>query len=234
VNEIRKRFAAEVEKLYPALHETYRRIGIYQKNRSDRNAAKLEQQLAAVAPLVQFFQPYVPGQKQAYFAALVSPHLQLSDRIVALDIAIGALHVDFPAERAYAHRESARLQQVVAAARPVGNTGAAERPGDAYLTGEPASPGVAKGPVHLASVSSSYRRAPSGAVLVAASPRPELLATLSDAAAIVAERPGQLSHAAIIARELGVPCVVGVTGATKRLKETWIVSVDGNTGAVYR
>ena len=50
---------------------------------------------------------------------------------------------------------------------------------------------------------------------------------------IVAETGGQLSHAAIVAREYGLPAVVGVKNATRLIREGQPVSVDGNQGRVY-
>jgi pyruvate,water dikinase len=51
-------------------------------------------------------------------------------------------------------------------------------------------------------------------------------------AALVVEVGGALSHAAVVARELGVPCVMGVDGATARLKTGDVCRVDGHAGTV--
>jgi len=51
--------------------------------------------------------------------------------------------------------------------------------------------------------------------------------------AIITDEGGATSHAAIVSRELGVPCVVGTREATKRLKDDFIVTVDGAEGVVY-
>ena len=62
---------------------------------------------------------------------------------------------------------------------------------------------------------------------------PDYVPGMKRAAAIVTDTGGMTSHAAIVSRELGVPCVVGAAGATSVLKEGQIVSVDGNSGVVY-
>jgi hypothetical protein len=54
------------------------------------------------------------------------------------------------------------------------------------------------------------------------------------AAAFVVEVGGRLSHAAIVARELGTPCVVGVPDVTRRLHTGDRVRIDGGTGAIER
>ncbi len=56
---------------------------------------------------------------------------------------------------------------------------------------------------------------------------------MNRAAAIITDLGGATSHAAIVSRELGVPCVVGARDATTKLKDDYIVSVDGSTGMVY-
>jgi phosphohistidine swiveling domain-containing protein len=71
-----------------------------------------------------------------------------------------------------------------------------------------------------------------GDILVARSTDPGWTALFAIAGALVLERGGILSHGAIVAREFGVPAVVGVEGATRRLRGGERVSVDGDTGEV--
>ena len=56
---------------------------------------------------------------------------------------------------------------------------------------------------------------------------------MKKAAALVTDKGGQTSHAAIVSRELGLPCVVGTNNATKVLKEGRAVTVNGKTGEVF-
>jgi phosphohistidine swiveling domain-containing protein len=71
-----------------------------------------------------------------------------------------------------------------------------------------------------------------GNVLVASMTRPEYLPAMKKAVAIITDEGGLTSHAAIVARELGVPCIVGVRGATKRIKDGDSIEVDANKGQV--
>jgi rifampicin phosphotransferase len=71
-----------------------------------------------------------------------------------------------------------------------------------------------------------------GDVLVARSTDPSWTSLFATAGAIVVEEGGPLSHAAIVARELGVPAVLNVTGATHRLADVARVTVDGSSGTV--
>ena len=61
---------------------------------------------------------------------------------------------------------------------------------------------------------------------------PAWTALFGVAAAVVTETGGLLSHAAIVAREYGLPAVVAVTGATTALRDGALVAVDGSTGRV--
>ncbi|MBM7067434.1 PEP/pyruvate-binding domain-containing protein [Actibacterium sp. 188UL27-1] len=73
-----------------------------------------------------------------------------------------------------------------------------------------------------------------GEILVARHTDPGWIAVFSNAAAIVVERGSLLSHSAIVARELGIPCVVGLKGATGWIRDGEQVEVDGATGRVRR
>jgi phosphohistidine swiveling domain-containing protein len=71
-----------------------------------------------------------------------------------------------------------------------------------------------------------------GEILVARHTDPGWIAVFSSAAAIVVERGSLLSHSAIVARELGIPCVVGLKGATEWIATGDLLEVDGATGLV--
>ncbi|PWK62117.1 PEP/pyruvate-binding domain-containing protein [Roseicyclus mahoneyensis] len=73
-----------------------------------------------------------------------------------------------------------------------------------------------------------------GEILVARHTDPGWIAVFSNASAIVVERGSLLSHSAIVARELGIPCVVGLKGATGWISDGETVTVDGTTGEVER
>lgn len=73
-----------------------------------------------------------------------------------------------------------------------------------------------------------------GDILVARHTDPGWIAVFSNASAIVVERGSLLSHSAIVARELGIPCVVGLKSATHWIEDGEMISVDGASGAVER
>jgi len=73
-----------------------------------------------------------------------------------------------------------------------------------------------------------------GDILVARHTDPGWIAVFSNASAIVVERGSLLSHSAIVARELGIPCVVGLKGATQWIEDGEMLAVNGATGEVER
>jgi pyruvate,water dikinase len=101
------------------------------------------------------------------------------------------------------------------------------------LTGAPASPGVANGPVKIVPDPSQIDKVMEGDVLVAEMTTPDFVPAMKRAAAIVTDRGGRTAHAAIVSRELGIPCVVGCEKATTTLKDGQVITVDGGNGKVY-
>ena len=101
------------------------------------------------------------------------------------------------------------------------------------VSGAPASPGIGTGPVKILKSPKEIGKIQRGDVLVAPMTSPDYVPAMKKAAAIVTDQGGQTSHAAIVSRELGIPCVVGTKLATKILRDGSIVSVDGSTGQIF-
>ncbi|MBB3752704.1 pyruvate,water dikinase [Mycolicibacterium sp. BK634] len=95
-----------------------------------------------------------------------------------------------------------------------------------------AAPGQATGVVRVLRSPEEGARLLDGEVLVAPMTNPDWLPTLRRAAALVTDTGGMTCHAAIVARELGVPCIVGTRTATTDLPEGSLVTVDGTHGRV--
>ncbi len=101
------------------------------------------------------------------------------------------------------------------------------------LSGAGASPGIGTGPVKVLASPKEISKVTSGDVLVAKMTSPDYVPAMKKAAAIVTDEGGHTSHAAIVSRELGIPCVVGTKAATKELKDGTVITVDGEKGQVY-
>ncbi len=100
------------------------------------------------------------------------------------------------------------------------------------LRGRGACPGKARGAVKIFLVPENLDKMKRGDVLVAPMTTPDFVPIMKRAAAIVTDNGGLLSHAAIVSRELGIPCVVGTRQATRVLRDGDVVEVNGETGVV--
>ena len=92
---------------------------------------------------------------------------------------------------------------------------------------------MASGPVKILEGPHQIDKILKGDVLVAEMTTPDYVPAMKRACAIVTDQGGRTSHAAIVSRELGIPCVVGSNTATTTLKDGQIVTVDGSTGNIY-
>lgn len=105
---------------------------------------------------------------------------------------------------------------------------------EVVLRGLPSAAGKARGWVRVVRGSKDFTNLNSGEILVCPFTDPSWTPLFSLASGVVAEAGGPLSHAAIIAREYGIPAVLGVKGATVRIHDGDLIEVDGTAGVVRR
>lgn len=98
--------------------------------------------------------------------------------------------------------------------------------------GTPAAKGKFEGRVKIVVTKKDFAKMKKGDVLVADMTRPDFLPIMRLAGAIITDEGGLTCHAAVISREMGIPCVVGTKVSTQVLKDGDIVEVDANLGAV--
>ena len=101
------------------------------------------------------------------------------------------------------------------------------------LEGQGASPGTGSGPAVIIKDPKELKRVQNGQILVTEMTTPDFVPAMKKVKGIVTDQGGQTSHAAIVSRELSVPCVVGTNTATKIIKEGDLVTVDGTNGKIY-
>lgn len=94
--------------------------------------------------------------------------------------------------------------------------------------------GVVKGKAKIILTPKDMKKMKKGNILVSSRTYPDLLTAMKKAGAIITELGGLLSHAAIVARELHIPCIVGITNITRNIKDNEIVSVDTATGIISK
>ena len=100
------------------------------------------------------------------------------------------------------------------------------------LQGFPGSPGVVEGPATLVMGFEGFSKIPHGAIMVCPFTSPAWTSVFPKLAGIVTDSGGMLTHAAIAAREYGVPAVVGTWVATTQIHDGDIIRIDGNNGTV--
>jgi phosphohistidine swiveling domain-containing protein len=100
------------------------------------------------------------------------------------------------------------------------------------LTGMVACKGTAKGTVKIVLKASEQLKMDEGDVLVTSMTTPDFVPSMKKAIAIITDEGGITCHAAIVSRELGIPCIIGTKVATKILKDGDVVEVDAMAGIV--
>jgi pyruvate,water dikinase len=104
---------------------------------------------------------------------------------------------------------------------------------EVLVAGTPGSPGVAEGPVRIVRDAAAFGSLLPGEVLIAPYTNPSWTPLFTRAAAVVVDTGAAMSHAAIVAREYGVPAVMGTGDGTRRLSDGQLVRVDGSRGQVF-
>lgn len=94
--------------------------------------------------------------------------------------------------------------------------------------------GIVTGQVRIVKDVKSLSKVKKDNILVASTISPDYIPVMKNASAIITDHGGITSHASIVARELGIPCVVGTQNATKVLKDGDIVTVNAKTGKIYK
>ncbi len=155
--------------------------------------------------------------------------LAMRDLFLRLESALG-----FPVDVEWSWRDD---ELYVLQARPIttGHTAAPRASGGLLqagaLQGAAASPGVSDGSARVLLDPDQDELEP-GEVLVTTFTDPSFMRHFRVACALVMEHGGMLSHGAIVARECGIPAVVGVEAATRRIATGTEIRVDGNAGTV--
>ncbi len=147
-------------------------------------------------------------------------------------------HYEFPQDTEWAFKDG---KLFMLQSRPVttlgGNNGHSEDAEEGERTvitkGLGASPGMASGAVKIVNNIDELDKIHEGDVLVTVMTTPDMVPAMKRASGIITDEGGVTCHAAIVSRELGIPCVVGTSDASKTLDENQLVTLDGNKGIIY-
>ncbi len=246
----RVRLAAEAELLADAVRE-----------RLARQSAELERFNAllalsrAIGPLTEVHNYWLDRMAQARIRAL---SIRVGARLAAagsLDAAEDVLYLHRGEIRDLIERPADRRDRVAArrieharqmTLKPPAYVGAPRKDGapdrfdgerftsdDAdVLLGTGASAGIVRGPARVTLSPGDFGRIRAGDIIVCPSSNPGWVPVFTIAAGLVTNTGGILSHAAVVAREFGLPAVVGTGDATTRIADGRMVEIDGTTGSV--
>jgi pyruvate,water dikinase len=102
---------------------------------------------------------------------------------------------------------------------------------DNVITGSPVSPGSVQGRVHIVFDPRQAHLQP-GEILVCPGTDPSWTPLFLTAGGLILETGGMMTHGAVVAREYGIPAIVGVDQATTRLQNGQLILLDGSTGTI--
>ena len=115
----------------------------------------------------------------------------------------------------------------------VGDKGSDIEDREVIVRGLGASPGMASGTVKIIKKIDELDKIKDGDIMVTTMTTPDMVPAMKRSSGIITDEGGITCHAAIISRELGIPCVVGTGNATEVLKENSKVTIDGKKGLVF-
>ncbi|MFH1696005.1 MAG: PEP-utilizing enzyme [Candidatus Micrarchaeota archaeon] len=103
-----------------------------------------------------------------------------------------------------------------------------------FLHGQCGSPGKAKGKVKIINTQKDIKKMKKGNILVSIATNPDIVPAMKKASGIVTEQGGVTSHAAIVAREMNTPCLIGTKIATHVFKDNDLVEVNASKGIIKK
>jgi phosphohistidine swiveling domain-containing protein len=235
MNILRKAMSREVEDLKPVLDAVYHAILRFQQNRSPANEERMR---AAVQPAVERlmqFRPLLPAYKQSDFNLLEDAWRDLSahDLIMLFDHCVSIMHVRLERKRSQWEAQqpwTAELLQLLDRYRNAPAAGPVE--GEFLCSGIPASGRRVTGMARVVVNRAGFDALQPGEILVCRFTLPDMVQYFTHIRALVTDEGGALSHAAIMARETGIPAVTGCGNATSMIRTGDCIQVDGDLGVV--
>lgn len=235
MNVLRKAMASEVEELRPVLDEVYAAVLRFQR---DRTPANEERMRAAMGPAVEHlmrFRPLLPAHKQRDFTLLEERWRELSahDLIMLFDHCVSIMHVRLERKRSSWEAQqpwTAEMRRLLDSYREA--PAVAPVQGEYLCSGVAAAGGRVTGVARVVLEDDGLDSLEPGEILVTRFTFPHLAAHYRTMAALVTDEGGALSHAAIMARELGLPAVTGCGNATAVIQTGDVIQVDGDLGVV--
>ncbi|WP_199615250.1 PEP-utilizing enzyme [Paenibacillus alkalitolerans] len=240
-NKIRIAYGEQLEKFKPILRKAYQSIYNYQLDRSPDNELQMRKAIDATREILEFFANHMPYAKGKYIFALrrleeIAPF----DLIMCFDQAIFEMHVwetlsdlgvkggEWSKSNPWSKELRALLDERQAV-RHENNLNAEE---EFLVSGTTACRGSAQGRACIALDKEHFHKIKEGDILVTTMTTPDFIKVAHLISGIITDRGGVVCHAAILAREFNIPCVVGCQTATTTIKDGDQIRLDATAGVV--
>lgn len=95
------------------------------------------------------------------------------------------------------------------------------------------TPGQVTGPVKIVRSAADVKKIKSGDIMAVSQSSPAFAIGVMNASGLICEKGGTMTHICIVAKELGIPCVIQVKNAVELLQENQVITVDATSGTIY-
>jgi phosphohistidine swiveling domain-containing protein len=243
-NKIRIGFEDERQNLKPLLRAAYQSIYDFQLHRTSENEAKMRKAIVETTVILNVFIDYIPPSKGKYILALQRQADMLAfDLVICFDQAIYELHLWMMLQELGIKRGkwskhnklpwSKELRRLLDERQhTVVSTDHGDKEELFLVSGTPACRGSAQGPSCIVRSIDDFHKVKSGNIVITEMTTPDFIMIAELISGIVADRGGVLCHAAILAREYNIPCIVGCVDATSTINEGQIIRMDAVSGVV--
>lgn len=216
----------------------------YQRVRNEANEQELRRAIGAATEFCAQFKPLIPGYKQRYFDVLErADQLGLTPRdlIMTFDRAIYELHTRM--ERSQKQRDalgpwSQKMLEILDGRRAIEEVSVVsevESVGgrDFITSGRVVVGGRRVGPIRVIHETRELEQVQPGEIVACRMTTPDFVMAIDSIAGLITEQGGVVCHAAILAREFNIPCVVGCGPFLSQVKTGQVVELDATNGLLF-
>jgi len=237
MNTIRNLYPNEVEELKIILRRVYQEIFCYQEDRTLSNEIKVREAVISTLPYLQLFKTNIPKYKQRYIELLENQEaLKAYDLIICFDRAIYELHARVEAGIFSGLPWSKELRDLLNERQQTSDEEVVRNESivEYIASGMSVSRGVVDGIARVILDEDQLPNLSQGDILVTSMTTPSFVPYANLVSGLITDRGGLICHAAILAREFHLPCVVGCKDATKTIQDGELIRLDSDTGIVVR
>ena len=244
MNTVRKLLEFNYDEIKDVLNRTYNSIELFQKNREDSSLeAEMKNNIMSAAKILEIFKPHIPIYKQKYFDILEN-YNKLSmtprDMIMTFDRMVYELHSRLGKNLSNSTELQAwspLMMEILDGRRTIPNITEhdSNKVNLEFITsGLTVVNGYIKSSCKIIKCNSDLQRVNHGDIVISRMTTPDIIAVFHKIAGIATEQGGQLCHAAVIAREFNIPCIVGCGKFINGITDEENLILDANNGIIYR